>query len=145
MTRLVTDRRATGGLARQFASFGLVGAFGFAVDATLFLLLSGHFRWPIATARGSSALCAITATWALNRQLTFARRKSPRRSTEFLRYVLVQIGGLVVNLGVFAFALWVAPPLRSTPIVALALGAAAALLFNFASARTLAFRGSEGG
>jgi putative flippase GtrA len=44
---------------------------------------------------------------------------------------------------VFVLALWLVPALRETPVVALASGAATALIFNFVSARTLAFRGSR--
>lgn len=128
-------------LGREFVWFTAVGAIGFAIDAALFLLLNGGCGWPIAGARSTSASCAIATTWALNRRLTFTQRKSPSRSAELLRYALVQTAGLVVNFGVFGLALWLAPPLRSIPIVALALGAAAALAFNFVSARTLAFRG----
>jgi putative flippase GtrA len=128
-------------LGREFAWFTAVGAIGFAIDAALFLLLNGGFDWPIVGARLISASCAIATTWALNRRLTFAQRRSPGRGAELLRYALVQTAGLVVNFGVFGLALWLAPPLRSLPIAALALGAAAALAFNFVSARALAFRG----
>jgi putative flippase GtrA len=62
---------------------------------------------------------------------------------ELFRYTLVQLFGLFVNIGVFALALWLIPSLRDVPIVALGLGAGAAFVFNFLSARALAFRGSE--
>jgi putative flippase GtrA len=48
--------------------------------------------------------------------------------------------GLVVNVGTFALALWLVHPLRTVPIVALAMGSGAAMLFNFVTARRLAFR-----
>jgi putative flippase GtrA len=86
-------------------------------------------------------VCAITATWWLNRQLTFAHRRSQSWAAELLRYALGQAAGLGVNLGVFTVALWLLTPLRELPIVALALGSATALLFNFVTARTFAFRG----
>ena len=49
--------------------------------------------------------------------------------------------GLVVNIGVFAACLWLAPVLRGTPIVALLLGCAAGFASNFIAMRTLVFRG----
>jgi putative flippase GtrA len=129
-------------LARQFASFTVVGIVGLAVDAGLFVLLTGAYLWSVALARTLSASCAITTTWALNRTLTFSEFRSPRRGVEFVRYALVQIGGLVVNIGVFALCLWLLPLLRPTPIVALFLGAAAGFAFNFTAMRTLVFRAS---
>jgi putative flippase GtrA len=129
-------------LGRELAWFTVVGAVGFLVDAAVFLLLSASYGWAIAAARALSASLSIVTTWALNRKITFAHGASAARGLELLRYTLVQGGGLLVNLGVFAIVLWLVPALRPVPIVALAIGAAGALLFNFVSARTLVFRGS---
>jgi putative flippase GtrA len=136
---------ASGGreIVRQFISFVGVGTLGFAVDAALFFALQSIVGWPIAWARTVSATCSITTTWALNRRLTFAERSSPNRAGEYLRYVMGQIVGLGVNLGTFSLCLLLAPQLRRYPITALAIGAAAALLFNFFTARTIAFRARE--
>jgi putative flippase GtrA len=127
-------------LSRRFASFASVGAVGFAVDALLFLALTSHAHWPIHWARAVSATCSITTTWLLNRQVTFADRRSSDRRSEYFRYVFVQVVGLGVNLGTFALALWAVPALRARPVIALALGAGVALAFNFASAHSVAFR-----
>jgi putative flippase GtrA len=127
-------------ILRQFIAFIGVGTLGFAVDATLFFALQAIVGWPIVWARTISATCAITTTWALNRRLTFADRSSPNRTGEYLRYVMAQIVGLGVNLGTFSLCLLLAPQLRRHPIVALAIGSAVALSFNFFTARTVAFR-----
>lgn len=130
-------------LARQFTWFVGVGALGFLVDAVLFLVLTkACCSWPILWARAVSATCSITTTWALNRRVTFADRKSPDKAGEYLRYVVAQIVGLSVNLGIFSLCLLTEPRLKRFPIVALAIGAAAALVFNFVMARTMAFRGA---
>jgi len=125
---------------REFWRFAAVGALGFVIDAALFVLLNDAYGWPIGNARGLSTVCAITATWALNRRLTFAGRSSRLWAAELARYAFFQCIGLVVNVGTFALVLWVVQPLRTVPIVALALGSGAAMLFNFWAARTLAFR-----
>lgn len=124
----------------EFWRFAAIGALGFVIDAALFVLLNDAYGWPIGSARSLSSVCAITATWALNRRLTFARRRSRRWAVELVRYAFFQSAGLLVNVGTFALVLWAVQPLRAVPIVALALGAGAALVFNFATARTLAFR-----
>jgi putative flippase GtrA len=126
-------------LSREFAFFSVVGAGGFAIDASLFLLINSALGWPILAARAISASVSICTTWALNRRITFAHRRSRRRGAELVRYAIVQGAGLVVNFGVFASLIAVSPTLRAVPIAALALGAAAALIFNFLSARSLAF------
>lgn len=128
------------GVGREFLWFTGIGVLGFAVDASLFLLLNGACGWSIGAARTVSASCSIATTWALNRTLTFVARRSRFWSAELLRYALGQLAGLAVNIGTFTAALSLAPSLRSAPVLALALGAGTALLFNFLTARTLAFR-----
>jgi putative flippase GtrA len=136
-------RSTAGALARQFVSFTLVGLAGLAVDAGLFVLLTRTFFWSIALSRAVSVCGQILVTWLLNRAVTFARHRSPRRGAEFVRYAAVQASGLVVNLGVFAGFLWLVPALRQTPLVPLVFGAAAGFAFNFTVMRTLVFRGGR--
>jgi putative flippase GtrA len=130
-----------GTLARQLVSFTLVGLAGLGVDAGVFVLLTGTFLWSIALARTVSVCGSVFTTWVLNRAVTFAEHRSPRRGLEFARYAAVQASGLVVNIGVFALGLWLVPALRQAPLVPLIFGAAAGFAFNFAVMRTLVFRG----
>lgn len=136
----MADKSGAAALARQFVWFTLVGLLGLAVDAGLFLWLTESHLWSVTLARTGSASCSIATTWVLNRTLTFAEHRSARRGVEFARYALVQVGGLVVNIGVFAACLWLMPALRQTPIVALFFGCAAGFAFNFTAIRTLVFR-----
>jgi putative flippase GtrA len=127
-------------IGREFVWFMAIGVVGFLVDAALFASLNSGYEWSIGAARAVSASCSIVTTWALNRRFTFAARRSRLWRAELARYVVGQGAGLIVNLGTFALILRLAPSLRSAPIIALALGATAALLFNFLTARVLAFR-----
>jgi putative flippase GtrA len=122
-------------------SFTLVGLAGLAADAGLFALLTRTFLWSIASARTASVCCMVVITWILNRAVTFAEHRSPRRGAEFVRYAAVQASGLVVNIGVFALCLSLSPALRQVPLVPLVIGAAAGFAFNFAVVRALVFRG----
>ena len=131
-----------GTLARQFVWFTLAGLAGLAVDAGLFMLLTRASLWSIAPARAVSVCGMVFVTWILNRAITFAAHRSPRRGAEFVRYAAVQASGLVVNLGLFALCLWLLPSLRQTPLVPLVAGAAAGFAFNFVVTRTLVFRGA---
>jgi len=130
-----------GTLARQFVLFTLVGLAGLGVDAGVFVLLTSTFLWSIALARTVSVCGSILTTWMLNRAVTFAEHRSPRRGLTFARYAAVQASGLAVNIGVFALCLWLVPALRQAPLVPLFFGAAAGFAFNFAVLRTLVFRG----
>jgi len=130
-----------GVLAKQFFSFTLVGLAGLAVDAGTFVFLTRGLLWPIALARTVSVCGMVLITWILNRAVTFAAHRSPRRGAEFVRYAAVQASGLVVNIGVFALCLWLVPALRQVPLVPLVFGAAAGFAFNFTVLRTLVFRG----
>lgn len=127
--------------ATQFARFAGVGAIGFVVDAAIFIALtSGYTGWHPYAARAVSATCSITTTWALNRRITFREQKSPDARSEYVRYVLAQVFGLMLNLGVFAAGLAAVPFLRRMPLLALILGASVALAVNFLSAKYVAFR-----
>jgi putative flippase GtrA len=133
-------RRVSGATVQQFMSFLLVGSAGFVIDAALFWIGHEQAHWSIFWARALSASVAVTATWLLNRAVTFRRHASEERAAEYFRYVISQGLGLVINLGVFAGTLWLIPSLRRVPIVALVLGSAVALLVNFITAKTFAFR-----
>jgi putative flippase GtrA len=142
----VSDPQQPSALPRQFASFALVGAVGFAIDASLFLLLTAAYtHWHPYAARAVSAACSITATWALNRRLTFSAQRSARATREYVRYVITQVVGLTVNLGVFAAGVALVPLLRRYPIGALILGASLALIVNFVTAKHIAFKGQRAG
>jgi putative flippase GtrA len=121
--------------------FTLAGLAGLAADAGLFTLLTRSFAWDIAPARAVSVSCMVLITWVLNRAITFAEQRSPRRGAEFMRYAAVQASGLVVNIGVFALGLRLSAQLRQMPLVPLVLGAAAGFAFNFVVTRALVFRG----
>ena len=123
-------------------SFTLAGLAGLAVDAGLFVLLTRTLSWSIAPARTVSVCCMVLVTWMLNRAVTFARHRSPRRGAELVRYAAVQASGLAVNIGVFALCLRLSPALRQVPLAPLILGAAAGFAFNFAAMRTWVFRGA---
>ena len=96
--------------AAQFVQFAGVGAIGFVVDAAIFIALTGWYAgWHPYAARAVSATCSITTTWALNRRVTFREQKSPDARSEYVRYVLAQVFGLLLNLGVFAAGIALVP------------------------------------
>lgn len=122
-----------------FARFLGVGACGFAIDAIIFQLLF-NAGGGLVVPRLISASVSITLTWYLNRRLVFRTHEVSAKGPEYGRYLGVQAIGLLVNFAAYFLALAAFEPLRAVPVAAIAIGAAAALVFNFAGARWWAFQ-----
>ena len=125
------------GDVRQLLSFTAVGGIGFIIDAGVLTVLMGSLGLNLYLSRLASFSCACSATWLLNRNWVFRTETASLKisKTEYSRYVAVQIGGALTNLGIFVLAIKIIPPLIDTPIVPLAVGAAFGLAFNFSGAR----------
>lgn len=121
-------------MLRQLAFFTLVGAAGFVVDASVLLLLTHAVGLDIYVARLLSWLTAATATWWLNRTLTFMDR-SASLLRQWLMFLAANSAGGLINIGVSS-ALIAA---RLAPVAALACGALAGLLWNFLASRRFVF------
>ena len=127
-------------LSPRFLAFCVVGGIGFAVDAgALTALVHGAGLGPYA-ARVASFALAVSVTWALNRRWTFASATPGSKAAEYGRYFGVQAAGALINLAVYAACIEAAAAFRAYPTVALAVGSAVALLFNYAAAGRLVFR-----
>lgn len=130
-------------LRDQLPRFAVIGGIGFLVDASvLTVLVNGYGMGPIG-ARGVSFSAAATVTWYLNRRWTFAASARARKGPEYARYVLAQVLGAIINLLVYLLVIQLFPELGQMPVVPLAIGAAIALLFNFAAARFWVFATRE--
>lgn len=136
----MTTSSGGGRFGRQLVAFTAVGLTGLALDAGSFVLFTKTWAWPIAVARPVALCGSIVVTWLLNRAITFAGQRSPRRAAELLRYAAVQAAGMAVNLGVFGLCFLVAPGLEQTPLIPLFVGCAAGFAFNFTVLRLVVFR-----
>jgi putative flippase GtrA len=89
--------------------FGVVGLIGFVIDVGIFNLLrlgfagEGHFFQSPIGAKIASVSVAILFNWIGNRYWTFRANRRRNFVLEFLEYVAVSIGGLVIGLA----CLWV--------------------------------------
>ncbi len=128
-------------IGRQFISFALVGVAGLVVDLGVLYLLQPTFGWYVA--RVLSFMAAVTTTWALNRQFTFADRHSGQSIVrEYARYLLTMLAGAAVNYAVYVLTLhWLGDSLgRLAPGLGVAFGSVAGMALNFLSARFLVFK-----
>jgi putative flippase GtrA len=130
-------RSARGATLARWSSFATVGAVGFVVDATLLSLLVHVAGWPHYGARAVSFAAAVTVTWYGNRQWVFARTNNA--TFEYGAYVGVQCVGAIINLGTYALLIAIVPALARIPVIPLSVGAAVALLFNYAGASRWVF------
>lgn len=128
---------------RQFKRFAIVGIIGFAVDGGLLMLFTSVYGYDIYLSRLVSFLCATLATWWLNRRHTFGMDSPVAGDTharEYGRYIAVQIGGGCFNWGVFSWLIYMDPRLRAVPLLPVAAGSVAGMLWNYFGARRWVFR-----
>lgn len=125
-------------IGKEFLAFAVVGAIGFVVDVGVLYLASPHLGWY--GGRVLSWTAAATATWLLNRRITFrARRSGASIVREYTHYMLTMLGGALVNYAAYVLTLhWVGG--SGGPALGVAVGSGAGLVVNFLAARHLVFK-----
>ena len=128
----------------SFIRFGLVGAAGYVVDASVLALGLEQFGLDQYRARALSIAVAMTATWLGNRYFTFADRRARGSfsavAEEALKFAGANLTGAVVNYGVYAALVRFADAPLNNAYLAQVIGVLAGLIFNFTLSRTLVFR-----
>ena len=130
-------------LPEGFPAFVVVGGIGFVIDASILAILVHGYSWGDYTARLVSFAVAVTATWYLNRSYVFSARKTLDRRSEYSRYLAVQLIGMAINFLVYSLCIATVEIMDQWPVLALAVGSAVALFFNFLGARLFVFRGDS--
>ena len=125
--------------ASQFLRFAIAGGIGFLVDvAVLYLAMAAGADFYLG--RGISFLCAVFATWQVNRNFAFRTSGSMSLWQEWWRYLLAMLGGGVVNYACSAVAVVLIPPGPLAPMLAVAVGSIAGMAVNFISSKLFVFR-----
>ena len=119
--------------------FIVAGGTGFCVDALVLSVLVNAFGWSPYLARVVSFSIAVTATWYLNRKLTFRDRSARHVGTEYMRYAAVQIVGAAVNYGTFAALVMLFDLALRWPLVALAPASLVAMFVTYLGMHWFAF------
>ena len=126
-------------LAVRLASFAAVGGTGFVLDVACYFAL----QWVGLDHRVARAVAfwpAVTWNWLGNRRLTFAGRPPEERSSQWLRFVVSSLAGLLLNAGSYAvltsFVAW----FDAYRWLALLLGVALGGIANFALATRYVYR-----
>ncbi len=123
----------------ELVLFSLAGVAGFLVDASIVWTFTRAGVDPI-TAQAVAFTVAVTVTWLLNRRFTFAHHASPNWLREWMHYVAANSVGAMVNNGVYALLVLTVALFSKEPVLAVAVGSLAGLVFNFTASRALVFR-----
>lgn len=142
MNQIADSTRAI--LKSRFARFALVGTGGFVVNwiALFFFLhvvhLDKYSGWIAAF------LVAATFTWWGNRTLTFRDRATQSKlSREWLTFLTANAFGGAVNFLAYLALVKFAPAPANNPLVAVAGGAIAGMVFNFVISHSIVFRAQK--
>jgi putative flippase GtrA len=129
--------------SRKLPGFVVVGTIGFLIDAGILTLLMTGFGLDHYSARAISFTVAVTFTWYMNRRWVFEKSTASMSGREYSSYLVVQVIGALINLTVFIAVIEIVPRLTSMPVIPLAVGAIAALLFNFSASSRFVFSESQ--
>lgn len=133
---------------REFLKFSIVGVLNTILDFAILNALSAVTRTysgPLIILFNLAAFSgAVTQSYFLNKRWTF-RRAGPGTRKEYGVFVLVNVGGAVLNSAiVFAMTTFIAPPFSVHPQLwlntAKILAIPVSMLWNFAGAKFLVFR-----
>lgn len=124
----------------QFLRFALVGVAGFVVDAGVVTLLTRAGGIDPYSSRVVSFVAAATATWWLNRNFTFKVDATASRARQWLRFVVVNAGGALINYGTYVAVLQIWATAHAYPAIGVAFGSITGLAFNFPASKYLVFR-----
>lgn len=123
----------------QFLRFALVGTAGFVVDAAALTAAMALGLGPYG-GRVVSYLAAVTFTWAMNRRFTFAGADPRRGTAQWGRFVAVNgVVGALVNYGTYAALVASVPLVATRPVLGVAAGSVAGLVFNFTLSKLWVF------
>lgn len=128
---------------RQLLWFSAIGVAGFVVDATTLYAALALLGADLYSGRVISYLVAASATWALNRRLTFREQRSRRRIVEWGRFLAANAVGGTVNYFTYAALVATQPAIAAHPVLGVAAGSLAGLAVNFTLSRRLVFVGTR--
>lgn len=125
-------------LKGQVLRFAVAGVAGLLVDvAVLYLARAAGLDWY--AGRAVSFLCAVFATWQINRRYTF-HPAGGSLWAEWWRYLLAMSGGGAINFGAYSAMVYLFPGLPGLGFWAVCVGSLAGMTVNFIGARWFVFQ-----
>jgi len=128
-------------IGRQFLRFCIVGAVGFVLDSTVLYLMVTRCGSGLYTGRLVSYLLAATATWALNRRITFPGHYNQRGwRWQWAKFVAANAVGGAVNYGIYILFVANLEICIRYPVLAVGAGSICGLGLNFTTSSRYVFR-----
>lgn len=130
-------------LRHSFIRFGIIGALGYVVGATILALTTGPLKLDFAAGNALAIFIAMTFTWQGNRYFTFRDRRAKNLSgilQEGLKFAGANSVGALANYLAALALVHFAPFPFNNKFVAQATGVLVGLIFNFTLSKTLVFR-----
>jgi len=124
---------------KELLQFGMVGTIGFLADSGA-LLLFLHFGLNPYWGRLGSFFIAVSCTWLLNRNFTFKSKKTTAFWTEWMKYIMANSVGAILNYGVYAILLYKVVLVAHWPVLGVAAGSIVGLLANYINSRAFVFK-----
>lgn len=125
-------------LGSQLLRFGVAGVAGLLVDLGVLALARSAGLDPY-SARVVSFLCAVFATWQINRRYTF-HPAGMSLWTEWWRYLLAMSGGGLVNFAAYSAIVWCFPGVPYIDSWGVCAGSLSGMAVNFIGARWFVFQ-----
>lgn len=128
---------------RRFLWFALSGVIGFVVDSGV--LYATKETLGLLIARAASFMCAVLATWIVNRCVTFRDRSAGvGLLREFLTYLGLMLFGGILNYAVYAWLVLNVVVAHEYPVLGVAAGSIAGMLMNLVTSRYVLYRHRSG-
>lgn len=128
-----------GDMLAQLLRFAIVGTAGFGLDTAILYLGMWLLGLGPYSARLISFLVAASATWVCNRVFTFGDADQSDPWRQWRRYLATNAVGGAVNYGTYAAVVALLGAQGLMPLLGLACGSIAGLVFNFTLSRHLVF------
>ncbi len=125
-------------ISPDFLRFGVVGTLGFCWDTATVYTVKLFTNLYVAGAAGF--VVAATANWLLNRVWTFRHQTHDAAHRQWIRFMLANSVGFVLNRGVFFILITVSPLCHRIPVLAIIAGSFAGLTFNYFLSKRFVFR-----
>jgi putative flippase GtrA len=125
-------------ISPDFLRFGVVGTLGFCWDTATVYTVRLFANLYVAGAAGF--LVAATANWLLNRIWTFRHKTHGAAHRQWVRFMLANSVGFVLNRGVFFTLITASPLCHRMPVLPIIAGSFAGLTFNYFLSKRFVFR-----
>jgi putative flippase GtrA len=126
-------------LLKRFFVFGIIGTVGFITDYAVLMFAVHVLGLGLYSGRLFSYVIAATVTWMGNRTFTFRDRPQKPAAKQWVTFLIFNGIGFAANYGTYATLITFVPFVAAHPVLGVAAGALAAMMFNFTASTRFVF------